>query len=114
DADLVRGLPADFGALLTGNGWQRLPSGLILQWGNASTADAGAAGLLTLALPIAFPTAMLSAVVSDKAGSGTSGQAHILSWIEGDSSASTLAVMSTQGPSDTLGNSLFSFIALGH
>ena len=33
DADLLRGLPADFGHLLSANGYQKFPSGLILQWG---------------------------------------------------------------------------------
>ena len=33
DADLVRGLPADFTANLSTSGYQKLPSGLIIQWG---------------------------------------------------------------------------------
>lgn len=41
------------GQSLAANGWQRLPSGLILQWG-ATTATAGN---LTVAFPTAFPNA---------------------------------------------------------
>ncbi|RSC31538.1 hypothetical protein EGT36_23270 [Agrobacterium sp. FDAARGOS_525] len=41
------------GQSLAANGWQRLPSGLILQWGSATTS----AGNLTVAFPTAFPTA---------------------------------------------------------
>lgn len=33
DADLVRGLPADFGSSPSTNGYQKLPSGMIIQWG---------------------------------------------------------------------------------
>lgn len=33
DADLVRGLPADFGSSSSTNGYQKLPSGMIIQWG---------------------------------------------------------------------------------
>lgn len=53
DADLVRGLPADFTALKSANGFQKLPSGLIIQWGSYS-ATAGA--LTAITFPIAFPT----------------------------------------------------------
>lgn len=33
DADFIRGLPGDFSSLLEGDGYQRLPSKLIIQWG---------------------------------------------------------------------------------
>ncbi|QIG15890.1 gp53-like domain-containing protein [Escherichia coli] len=33
DADFVRGLPADFGSSPSTNGYQKLPSGMIIQWG---------------------------------------------------------------------------------
>lgn len=41
------------GQSLAENGWQRLPSGLIVQWGAATTS----AGNLTVAFPTAFPNA---------------------------------------------------------
>lgn len=37
---------------LTGNGWQKLPGGFIIQWGTSST---NASGLAAVTLPIAFP-----------------------------------------------------------
>jgi hypothetical protein len=40
--------------LFAANGYQRLPGGLILQWGSATTA---AGGSLAVTFPIAFPTA---------------------------------------------------------
>jgi hypothetical protein len=50
-----------FGAVLSGSGYQRLPSGLIMQWGGGS---APANGSVTVTLPIAFPNAVLNAIVS--------------------------------------------------
>ncbi|KVQ12476.1 gp53-like domain-containing protein [Burkholderia ubonensis] len=48
------------GALLT-NGYQKLPSGLIIQWGAATTNSSGGA---TVTFPIAFPNQQLGAVAS--------------------------------------------------
>lgn len=57
----------EFGALMTGTtGWQKLPSGLIVQWGIVSTLSSGDT---TVSYPIAFPTAVKSVVGT--AGSGT-------------------------------------------
>ncbi|MFM0165652.1 hypothetical protein PQR39_35120 [Paraburkholderia sediminicola] len=47
-----------FGSSLAANGYQKLPSGLIIQWG---TAVSNSSGVATLTLPITFPTALLSA-----------------------------------------------------
>lgn len=46
---------ARFGASLAGNGYQKLPSGLILQWGSAAPSSPNT--LTTYSFPIAFPTA---------------------------------------------------------
>ncbi len=56
DADLIRGLPADFSNSRTYDGYQKLPSGLIIQWGHTT------AHYVTF--PIAFPNAVLSAVAT--------------------------------------------------
>ena len=42
---------------LAGNGWQRLPSGLIIQWGSVSYGDFGTASTVNVTFPITFPTA---------------------------------------------------------
>lgn len=57
---------------LAASGWQRLPSGLILQWGTWSGTVPGgtAADSDTITLPTAFPTAALSVVVSDSGAAG--------------------------------------------
>ncbi|WP_176218417.1 gp53-like domain-containing protein [Chromobacterium haemolyticum] len=55
------GLTGAFGSSLASNGYQRLPSGLIIQWGaRNSTASTD-----TLTLPLAFPNAALQAYVTD-------------------------------------------------
>lgn len=48
---------AGMGANLAPNGYQRLPSGLILQWGNVMVTGQGP---LTVSLPMAFPTEFAS------------------------------------------------------
>lgn len=52
DADLLRGLPADFSCSKNSNGYTKLPNGLILQWGMGTT---GSSGAITVTFPITFP-----------------------------------------------------------
>ncbi|MCX4139359.1 hypothetical protein M0D68_14285 [Paraburkholderia sp. SEWSISQ10-3 4] len=52
------GSAASFGALVTGTGYQKLPSGLILQWGSSGS---NASGVAALTLPISFPNALILA-----------------------------------------------------
>jgi cytoskeletal protein CcmA (bactofilin family) len=59
---------ADFPFYISGNGYTRLPNGLIIQWGNVA-----ANGPLYVNLPIAFPNLGLSCVISESAPSGTWG-----------------------------------------
>ena len=63
----------DFTASLVASaGYQKLPSGLIMQWGTASyVGTSGSTGLL-VTLPITFPTGILSAWGSDSASSANS------------------------------------------
>lgn len=51
----------EFGASLAGNGYQKLPSGLIIQWG--ATGGATNNTLQTTSFPIAFPNACLCVVL---------------------------------------------------
>lgn len=52
---LVLSYAPQFGASLTGDGYQRLPSGLIVQWGNCT--NSSVSGAVTTTFPIAFPNA---------------------------------------------------------
>ena len=51
----------EFGASLSASGYQKLSSGLIIQWGLATS---GAGGNVTVTFPIAFPTSILRAYAS--------------------------------------------------
>lgn len=51
------GFSAAFGSLPAANGYQKLPSGLIFQWGSISVA---ASSIGTVTYPIAFPSALLA------------------------------------------------------
>lgn len=62
-----------FGSAKTAHGWQRLPGGLILQWGQFVQNDTGAPVSFGYTLPIAFPTACLQAFLV--AGSSIAGGA---------------------------------------
>lgn len=57
----LNGIAASFKFSLTANGYQRLPSGLIVQWGTVATS--GSADV-TVILPIAFPNGGMSVVAS--------------------------------------------------
>ena len=50
----------NFTSYLAGSGYQKLPSGLIIQWGTTGSISAG--GQLQVALPVAFTISNLSAV----------------------------------------------------
>ncbi len=105
NADLVRGLPADFTSSKATNGYQKLPSGLIIQWGrnlyNSSDGSSGTA----VTLPIAFPTAFIGATASDY-GNGVNRAA-----ITGNTTSVTL-----WGKIDnsTYGTTNISWIAIGY
>ncbi|QIB04769.1 phage tail protein [Pseudomonas fluorescens] len=60
---------SQFGSNLSGNGYQKLPSGLIIQWGVAGTTN----GFGTWTYPIAFPNSVFRVFASnDATASGTS------------------------------------------
>ena len=69
DADLLRGLPADFTNSKNQNGYTKLPNGLIIQWGTFSgTSTANKFDKISITFPIAFPNTCL--VVTATANSG--------------------------------------------
>jgi len=51
---------AQFTSSLSGNGYQKLPNGLIIQWGSATTSGGGA----SVSFPIAFPTQCYAVIAS--------------------------------------------------
>jgi len=67
DADLLRGLPADFTAVKAENGYQKLPSGLIIQWGTVAEMAGGSSTVVTHT--IAFPVARIAVWVQTQVAS---------------------------------------------
>lgn len=61
------GFASAFGSSLAASGYQKLPSGLIFQWG---TGDCGAGSTATVTFPIAFTSAAYSVSATDGTGSG--------------------------------------------
>jgi hypothetical protein len=59
---------AMFNSSLSQNGYQKFPSGLILQWGSLTTSNAGDTNV---SFPITFPNNILSLVASEYTGSAT-------------------------------------------
>ncbi|WP_069236715.1 gp53-like domain-containing protein [Burkholderia ubonensis] len=53
---------------LAPNGYQKLPSGLIIQWGFAQTSNSGAPYSTTVTLPLAFPTNFFGALTTNVGG----------------------------------------------
>lgn len=62
DGTNIINLLTQFGASLPNNGYQKLPSGLIMQWGSCTTPASNAA--VDVTLPIAWPTGFLIGVAS--------------------------------------------------
>ncbi|MEX3764452.1 gp53-like domain-containing protein [Paraburkholderia phenoliruptrix] len=80
-------------ASLAANGYQKLPSGFILQWCGPFTVP-GNAGSLAITFPIAFPSALYSAQVS-VAGAAT----NEVGWNGGTTTGLTLNTGNTDGTS---------------
>lgn len=60
---------ADFGLLMSPNGYQKLPSGIIIQWGNSQSA----VWPLTQTLPIAFPAGFVFCIASSSSAGSYAG-----------------------------------------
>jgi len=70
-----------FSASKISNGYQKLPSGLILQWGQFTQTDVtGTATGFNFPLPIAFPNAALQAVMTPASGIGAG---NVVASVEG-------------------------------
>ena len=91
----------EFGASLAVNGYQKLPSGLILQWGLVSTALANTSYPFTY--PIAFPTACRSVLVTS-AATGQTASGNV------DSAATTTSV----GVRNSVASSSVYVLAIGY
>lgn len=86
---------SDFPALLSGNGYQRLPSGVIIQWGQAFIS-----GTTTVNFPLTFPTNATAVVFTNVSSSNQI-------YLNGSPLGRT-------GFSATNGSSSISWIAIGY
>lgn len=77
---------ADTGSSLSANGYQKLSSGLIMQWG--TTPSIGTDSSYAVTFPIAFPTACVSVQVCGKLGTITGASGYSI----GTGSYTTTAV----------------------
>lgn len=96
---------------LAANGYQRLPSGLILQWASQAYADvenSGSSGTLTL--PIAFPTACRQAFATLRV---TAGDPHNV-WVAVTAMTTTAITYSLQEASSSVNPGTVAFLAIGH
>lgn len=59
----------EFASAVASNGYQKLPGGLIIQWGTTPDPTDAASGSVTATLPIAFPTSVLSASALESSNS---------------------------------------------
>lgn len=91
-----------------GNGYQRLPSGLIIQWGSATT-DAG--GTVDVTFPISFPGSLRQVLATDYTPGTGSGNMHIISLMNRTNSGFTGVSTRYDG---VLNTSTFSYQAIGN
>jgi long-tail fiber proximal subunit/tail fiber protein gp53 len=97
-----------FGALLASSGYQKLPSGLILQWGSAVT---GAGGNVSVSFPLAFPTLCASATAT-VSGTSTTADIAIQTAVSG---TSTFTITTTHASTSTAAGSIAaSWFAIGY
>ncbi|OCG45725.1 hypothetical protein A9G34_01085 [Gilliamella sp. Choc4-2] len=104
----------DFESRHSTNGYQKLPSGLIIQWCSSITNSTGS---LTLTLPIAFPNNLFNVVVAEANGDGWDNRtAYSYGYVLGKSSRSTIKILSRViNPGSVIGAAgRFSLIAIGN
>ncbi|VBB09659.1 Hypothetical protein LUCI_4957 [Lucifera butyrica] len=94
-----------FGASLAGNGFQKLPSGLILQWGMIGAYQSQ--NNVTASFPIAFPNETLSIMTQRTDNVASTGTVIIAGWTK-----TSFTIYDTAGPAGDQ-NAIFWF-AIGH
>lgn len=92
--------------ILLPNGYQKIPGGLIIQWGLAATGGAGT-GLLDLTFPISFPNSLLGLSVTAGASDGSVNA----SW---DANSATGFRVATRNIVTGMVDTSLYYIAIGH
>ena len=93
-----------FDKSLTANGYQKLPSGLIMQWGESASVNQDSS--VSVTFPIVFPSACVSVVITGNRSMATTGQG-----IQTVQSVSTTGFQINNGQDSTL---TFYWLAMGY
>ena len=101
---------ADFGASLAVNGYQKLPSGLIVQWGAVTGIAYNQAAGATFTFPIVFPNAVLDFVSTGYATTGVTSFANIMPLTLATNGVSSYQASSNMGS----GNFGIRWLAIGY
>ena len=99
-----------FGASLSGSGYQKLPSGLIIQWGGLSFPTSGSQQTGTATYPIAFPNSVFQVVAGIYQNSTLSSN-DLVAFI---ATGSTLSQVTLRAVNPSAGSSAAKFIAIGY
>lgn len=97
------------------SGYQKLPGGLIMQWGRSANLGDLVAGAQTLSLtfPLAFPTAVLNVIPSFATNSGVYPTATVV-WDFGATTTSTCVVDYAEYTGASQSNDYIVYFALGY
>lgn len=99
----------EFGVSKAANGYQKLPSGIIIQWGTASQSVAASiSNSLPVTLPIAFPTAHLATIATLRTAATGSRSIQIVSQ---PTNLTSLTIFADSGAAQAVGYNWFS---IGH
>jgi len=86
-----------FGGALTANGYQKLPSGLIIQWGMMSATCTTTVTSTAVSYPIAFPNGVLCVTGSRTIELNTSNSPFISEFFSGDSTSARVTHVRNSG-----------------
>jgi hypothetical protein len=115
-ADLRYPLSASFNNLVSSNGYQKFPGGLIIQWGTSSTLPNTGTPESTISqtFPIAFPTAVFSVTTGGIGASDGLGTAFVARYQSLTLSGVTLSGTAIAGSGFTASSAQISWVAIGH
>jgi hypothetical protein len=86
----------NFDKSFTANGWQKIPGGLILQWGESSFINSDSS--VSVTFPIAFTTSCFQVIVSGTAGTSGAGEVALASI---DLTTTTVTIINDGGKGST-------------
>lgn len=105
---------SNFGSSLAANGYQKLPSGLIIQWGEVSQSS-GTEGSTSITFPIAFPNACLQVIPGLDGGTwNTMNQFNLSAQTLGKTASGFTYYLQMQATTSGAGTYKLTYIAIGY